>query len=53
MPSFKILAAAVATALYTLGAQAQTYTIDPSSVPIAIRGMLFKQAIAKPFSNSQ
>ncbi|TVY42459.1 hypothetical protein LSUB1_G001730 [Lachnellula subtilissima] len=37
MPSFKITAAAVATALYTLGAQAQTYTIDPSSVPIATR----------------
>ncbi|TVY18425.1 hypothetical protein LARI1_G004654 [Lachnellula arida] len=37
MPSFKIIAAAVATALYTLGAQAQTYTIDPSSVPIATR----------------
>ncbi|TVY49826.1 hypothetical protein LOCC1_G000451 [Lachnellula occidentalis] len=29
--------AAVATTLYTLGAQAQTYTIDPSSVPIATR----------------
>ncbi|TVY88931.1 hypothetical protein LAWI1_G004944 [Lachnellula willkommii] len=49
MPSFKIIAAVVATALYTLGAQAQTYTIDPSSVPIATRGMLFKQAIANPF----
>jgi len=38
MPSFKTSVAVVATALFTLGAQSQsTYSIDPSTVPIATR----------------
>jgi len=37
MPSFKISAAIVATALLSLSARAQQYTIDPSSVPISTR----------------
>jgi len=55
MPSFKTTVAFLATALFTLSAQAQkTYTIDPDSVPIATRdGWCSSQKSACPLICTQ
>jgi len=45
MPSFRVSAALVATAIFSLNAQAQ-YSIDPNSVPIATRQSWCQSQIA-------
>lgn len=46
MPSFKLSAALVATAIFSLNAQAQ-YSIDPNSVPLATRRVFTFQSAFK------